>query len=96
MNIALRIHDPAGTAARDVVVQAEDGSTVRDLIEALVDVLEWPRTAFDGDPLAYRARLLGSADALDDGTLVSALELVQGTAVVLGPVALPPAVQESK
>lgn len=87
MELTLRIHDPSGSVSRDVRLQAQDGSTVFDLVDALVELFAWPRETMHGEPLSYAARLLGSEDALTSATLVSSLALVHGDALVVGPVA---------
>jgi hypothetical protein len=85
MEVAVRVQDPSGTVTRDVVMRAQDASTVRDLIEVLVDVMEWPRETLEGESLVYGVRRLGEAEPLDGDTKVASLELAQGDALVLGP-----------
>ncbi len=83
--IAIRIQDPSATVARDIVVSAQDTNVVRDLVDALVDVMEWPRETFDGDSVSYRLRKLGRADALDEDAAVAQLDIARGDGLVLGP-----------
>ncbi len=86
MEVAIRVQDPSGTAARDVLVRIEDPGTVRDLVEVLVDVMDWPRETLAGDTLVYRLRPLGAGQAVEDSAPATALRLQQGDIVVLGPV----------
>jgi hypothetical protein len=85
MEIAIRVQDPSGTVARDVVVRAEDTNVVRDLVDALVDVIGWPRETLGGEALQYKIRKLGSLDAVDDASSVAELGMVDGDALILGP-----------
>ncbi len=85
MEVALRVQDPSGSVTRDVVVQSQEANTVGDLVEVLVDVLEWPREGFAGEPLSYSVRRLGAAAALDRQALVAGLGLKQGEAIIIGP-----------
>jgi hypothetical protein len=86
MELAIRIQDPSGTVARDVVVRAEETNVVRDLVNALVDVMGWPRETLVGDAMQYRIRKLGSLEAVDDRASVAQLGMVDGDALILGPV----------
>lgn len=86
MEIAIRVQDPSGSAARDVLVRIEDPGTVRDLVDVLVETMRWPRETLNGDSVTYRMRLLGSERPLDEATPATALKLVQGDTVVVGPV----------
>lgn len=86
MEIAIRVQDPSGTAARDVLVRIEDPGVVRDLVETLVAVMDWPRETLSGDTVVYRMRTLGAGQPLDDSTPATALKLKQGDVVVVGPV----------
>lgn len=89
MEVAVRVQDPSGGVTRDIVVRAQDANTVRDLIEVLVDVMEWPRETLDGELLVYRVRRLGEAEPLDEETTVVSLDLARGDPLVLGPARLP-------
>jgi len=85
MEVALRVQDPSGEATRDVLVRAQEANTVADLIDVLVRAMEWPRTTFEGDPLAYAVRRLGTESPLDARMPVVSLNLKQGELLVLGP-----------
>jgi hypothetical protein len=85
MEVAVRVQDPSGTVTKDVVLRAQDANTVRDLVEVLVDVMEWPRETLSGEPLMYRIRRLGQVEPLDEELTVVSLKLAQGEALVLGP-----------
>ena len=84
MERALRIQDPSGTVARDVVVSAAETNVVRDLVDALVEVRGWPRETLAGEALHYRIRKLGSLDMIDDSSPVAQLGMVDGDALILG------------
>jgi len=84
--IAIRVQDPSGTVSRDVLIRIEEPGSVRDLIETLVEVMEWPRDTFGGDQVVYRLRTLGTEKALDESTPAAALQLKQGDVLVLGQV----------
>lgn len=86
MEVAIRVQDPSGTAHRDVLVRIEEPGMVRDLVETLVDVMDWPRETLDGDTVVYRMRTLGEGKPIDDSTPAGALQLKQGDVVVVGPV----------
>jgi hypothetical protein len=85
LDVSLRIQDPSGTVVRDVHLRAEETHNVRDLIEALVGVLEWPRDSLAGELIVYYLRRLGTDRVLDSSLLVTALGLAQGETLVLGP-----------
>ena len=85
MDVSLRIQDPSGTVVRDVHLRAEETHNVRDLVEALVAVLEWPRDSLAGDLIVYYLRRLGTERVLDSTVHVAALGLAQGETLVLGP-----------
>lgn len=87
MELTIRIQDPSGAVGRDVTVRAEDGHLVADLLDVLVDVMEWPRATFAGTELVYEVRRMGDARPLDHGTPIVSLGLGRGDALVLGPVA---------
>ena len=89
MELTIRIQDPSGAVARDVTIRAEDAHRVADLLGVLVDVMEWPRATFDGAELSYVVRRMGEGLALDHSTPITALGLVRGDALILGPVAAP-------
>ncbi|GMV85071.1 MAG: hypothetical protein AMXMBFR80_09280 [Dehalococcoidia bacterium] len=72
-------------SARDVLVRIEEPGTVRDLVEVLVETMQWPRETIDGNVLSYRMRLLGSERPLDEATPAASLKLAQGDTVVIGP-----------
>jgi hypothetical protein len=85
MELTIRILDPSATVARDVTVRADDSHRIADLLPVLVDVMEWPRTAFDGRPIPYELRRQGDPRALDHATPVAALALPRGGTLILGP-----------
>lgn len=85
MEVAVRVQDPSGMSARDVLVRIEEPGTVRDLVEVLVETMQWPRETIDGNVLSYRMRLLGSERPLDEATPAASLKLAQGDTVVIGP-----------
>jgi hypothetical protein len=85
MEVAVRVQDPSGSVSKDVVLRAQDANTVRDLVEVLVDVMEWPRETVGGEPLAYRLRRPGDAEPLDEDIVVVSLGIAQGDVLVLGP-----------
>jgi hypothetical protein len=85
MELTLRIHDPSGSFRRDVALQTPDGSTVWQLVDALIELFGWPRETIDGEPLSYAARRLGQQEMLAGDVTVRALGLAHGDALVLGP-----------
>lgn len=87
MELTIRILDPSGAVARDVTVRADDAHRVADLLPVLVDVMEWPRTAFDGRAIPYELRRQGEARAIAHATPIASLALQRGAALVLGPAA---------
>ena len=84
--LAIRVQDPSGTVSRDVLIRPADSNTVRDLIDVLVDVLEWPRETFGGDTIVYSVRRLNAPAALEPSLALSALGIAQADLFVLGPV----------
>lgn len=85
MELAIRVQDPSGTVVRDVQVRADEASTVHDLVEVLVDVMEWPRETVAGGQVVYEARLLGTPDPLKEAATIASIGLVRGDALILGP-----------
>ena len=86
MELAIRVQDPSGTVSRDVLIRPAESNTVRDLIDVLVDVLEWPRETFGGDTIAYSVRRLNAPAPLEPSLALSALGIAQADLFVLGPV----------
>jgi hypothetical protein len=84
VDIALRIQDPSGEVRRDVMIRIDERSTVRDLVDALVDVLEWPRVTFAGNPHVYQVRRLRTNDPIASDASVTSLSLQQGEVLVVG------------
>lgn len=84
MELEIRVSDPSGNITKDVVFRSQDTHTVHDLVEVLLDVVEWPRETLAGLPIRYRARRLGSDAMLDDQVPVSAIGLERGDTLVLG------------
>ena len=84
--LAIRVQDPSGTVSRDVLIRPAENNTVRDLVDVLVEVLEWPRETFAGDAVVYAVRRLNAPSPLDPTTSLSALGLSQGDLFVLGAV----------
>lgn len=85
MEVAIRIQDPSGTVRKDMVITAQDGNTVAELIDILVDAMEWPKETMDGEAIDYEVRKLGEAEPLDPGLAVVSLSLERGDGLVLGP-----------
>lgn len=85
MELAIRVQDPSGTVVRDVQVRADETNTVHDLVEVLVDVMDWPRETVAGGHVVYEARLLGTPDPLKATATIASIGLVRGDALILGP-----------
>ena len=88
MELAIRVQDPSGTVVRDVQVRADEANTVHDLVEVLVDVMEWPRQTVAGGQVVYEARLLGTPEPLKATSTIASFGLVRRDALILGPARL--------
>lgn len=86
MELGLRVQDPSGSTSRDVIVDVQDGALTRDLIEALLRLLEWPRQTCGGQPLQYALCGDGGSAALDPHAPLASLNLRHGSLLILGPV----------
>lgn len=86
MNLTLRIHDPSGSVRRDVRLTTPDGASVFDMTDALIELFGWPRETMDGDAVTYGLRRLGERETLDAALDLSAVGLMHGDALVLGPI----------
>lgn len=84
MEIAVRVQDPSAEVTRDVTIRSRDKSTVADLLEALVNVMGWPRADMSGNQIRYGLKRGDGDELLPDATVAS-VGLEYGDLLILGP-----------